>query len=101
VAGWVYCRRDHGGLIFIDLRNHSGLVQLVIHPQASGNAFALAENLRPKHVISTESKIIKQTPENVNPNLATNEIEIHMHSLERLATSKTPPFPIDENTPVN
>jgi aspartyl-tRNA synthetase len=101
VAGWVHRRRDHGGLIFIDLRDRSGVVQLVVHPQASGDAFALAEDLRPEHVVSAEGEIVKRAPENVNPNLATGEIEIHVRSLQRLATSETPPFPIDEDTPVD
>jgi aspartyl-tRNA synthetase len=101
VAGWVHRRRDHGGLIFIDLRDRSGLVQLVVHPQASGDAFALAEDLRPEHVLSAEGEIVKRAPENINPNLATGEIEIHVRSLQRLATSETPPFPVDEDTPVD
>ena len=101
VAGWVHRRRDHGGLIFIDLRDRSGLVQLVVHPQASGDAFALAEDLRPEHVVSAEGEIVKRAPQNVNPNLATGEIEIHVRSLRRLATSETPPFPVDEDTPVD
>jgi aspartyl-tRNA synthetase len=101
VAGWVHRRRDHGGLIFIDLRDRSGLVQLVVHPQASRDAFALAEDLRSEHVISAEGEIVKRSPENVNPNLATGDIEIHVRSLRRLATSETPPFPVDEDTPVD
>jgi aspartyl-tRNA synthetase len=101
VAGWVHRRRDHGGLIFIDLRDRSGLVQLVVHPQASGDAFALAEDLRSEHVVSAAGEIVKRAPENVNPNLGTGEIEIHVRSLRRLATSETPPFPVDEDTPVD
>jgi aspartyl-tRNA synthetase len=101
VAGWVHRRRDHGGLIFIDLRDRSGIVQLVIHPQASGDAFALAEDLRSEHVVSAEGEIVKRAPANVNPNLATGEIEIHVRSLRRLAASETPPFPVDEDTPVD
>jgi aspartyl-tRNA synthetase len=101
VAGWVHRRRDHGGLIFIDLRDRSGLVQLVIHPQASGDAFALAEDLRSEHVISAEGEIVKRAPENINPNLATGAIEIHVRSLQRLAASETPPFPVDDDTPVD
>src|SRR5262249_57232830 len=91
VAGWVHRRRDHGGLIFIDLRDRSGIVQLVIHPQASGGAFALAEDLRPEHVVSVEGEIVKRAEQNVNPNIATGEIEIHVRSLQRLAGSGTPP----------
>jgi aspartyl-tRNA synthetase len=101
VAGWVHRRRDHGGLIFIDLRDRSGIVQLVVHPSASGDAFAVAEDLRPEHVVSAAGEIVKRAPENVNPNLATGEIEIHVRSLRRLATSETPPFPVDEDTPVD
>jgi aspartyl-tRNA synthetase len=101
VAGWVHRRRDHGGLIFIDLRDRSGLVQLVVHPQASGDAFAVAEDLRPEHVVSAEGEIVKRAPENVNPNLATGDIEIHVRSLRRLAASETPPFAVDEDAPVD
>jgi aspartyl-tRNA synthetase len=101
VAGWVHRRRDHGGLIFIDLRDRSGIVQLVVHPSASGDAFAVAEDLRSEHVVSAAGEIVKRAPENVNPNLATGEIEIHVRSLRRLAASETPPFPIDEDTPVD
>jgi aspartyl-tRNA synthetase len=101
VAGWVHRRRDHGGLIFIDLRDRSGIVQLVVHPQASGDAFALAEDLRSEHVVSAEGEIVKRAPANVNPNLATGEIEIHVRSLRRLAASETPPFPVDEDTPID
>jgi aspartyl-tRNA synthetase len=101
VAGWVHRRRDHGGLIFIDLRDRSGIVQLVVHPQASGDAFALAEDLRSEHVVSAAGEIVKRSPENVNPNLATGEIEVHVRSLTRLATAETPPFAIDEDAPVD
>jgi aspartyl-tRNA synthetase len=101
VAGWVHRRRDHGGLIFIDLRDRSGIVQLVVHPQASGDAFALAEDLRSEHVVSAEGEIVRRAPANVNPNLATGEIEIHVRSLRRLAASETPPFAVDEDTPVD
>jgi aspartyl-tRNA synthetase len=101
VAGWVHRRRDHGGLIFIDLRDRSGLVQLVIHPQASGDAFALAEDLRPEHVVSAEGEIVKRAEQNVNPNIATGEIEVHVRSLQRLAPSETPPFPLDEDVEVD
>ena len=101
LAGWVHRRRDHGGLIFIDLRDRSGLVQLVIHPQASGDAFALAEDLRPEHVISAEGEVVKRAPQNVNPHLATGDIEVHVRSVQRLAAAETPPFPVDEDTPVD
>jgi aspartyl-tRNA synthetase len=101
VAGWVNRRRDHGGLIFIDLRDRSGIVQLVIHPQASGDAFSIAEDLRPEHVVSAEGEVVKRSEQNVNPHIATGDIEIHVRSVQRLATAETPPFPVDEDTPVD
>jgi aspartyl-tRNA synthetase len=100
VAGWVHRRRDHGGLIFIDLRDRSGLVQLVFHPDTSGDAFALAERLRPEHVISATGTVVRREPENVNPNMATGEIEVRVSACDHLAESETPPFAIDEDTPV-
>ena len=101
VAGWVHRRRDHGGLIFIDLRDRSGIVQLVFHPETSGEAFALAERLRSEHVVSATCTVALREAGNVNPNLATGEIELGVAALDVLAESDTPPFPIDEDTPVD
>ena len=101
VAGWVHRRRDHGGLIFIDLRDRSGLLQIVFHPETSGGAFALAERLRPEHVVSISGEVVLREPGNVNPALATGEIEVSVGACEVLAQSETPPFPIDEDTPVD
>jgi aspartyl-tRNA synthetase len=101
VAGWVHRRRDHGGLIFIDLRDRSGLVQLVFHPDTSGEAFAAAERLRSEHVISVAGEVVRRDPGNVNPNLPTGEVEIRVAAMDVLAESDTPPFPIDEDTPVD
>ena len=101
VAGWVNRRRDHGGLIFIDLRDRSGIVQLVFHPESSGDAFGAAERLRTEHVISVAGEVVPREPQNVNPNLPTGEIEIRVAEMDVLAESETPPFPIDEDTPVD
>ena len=101
VAGWVHRRRDHGGLIFIDLRDRSGVVQLVFHPDTSGEAFALAETLRSEHVVSAAGTVVRREEANVNPNLPTGEVEVRVTSLERLASAETPPFPVDEDTPVD
>jgi aspartyl-tRNA synthetase len=101
VAGWVHRRRDHGGLIFIDLRDRSGLVQLVFHPDTAPEAHALAERLRPEHVITASGQVVRREEGNVNPKLPTGEIEIEVHAAELLAESETPPFPIDEDTPVD
>jgi aspartyl-tRNA synthetase len=101
VAGWVHRRRDHGGLIFIDLRDRAGLLQLVLHPETSGDAFAAAERLRSEHVVSATGEVVRREVGNVNPNLPTGEIELSVTDLDVLAESETPPFPIDEETPVD
>ncbi len=95
VAGWVHRRRDHGGLIFIDLRDRSGILQLVFHP---GEDFALAESLRSEHVITADGRARRaRGRQNVNPNLATGEVEVSVASAERLSEAVTPPFPVDED----
>jgi aspartyl-tRNA synthetase len=96
VAGWVHRRRDHGGLIFIDLRDRSGIVQLVLHPEHA-EAFSRAERLRSEHVVSAVGKVVRREEGNVNPNLPTGEIEIAVTGLELLAESETPPFPLDDD----
>jgi aspartyl-tRNA synthetase len=101
VAGWVHRRRDHGGLIFIDLRDRSGLIQLVFHPESAGDAHAAAERLRAEHVVSASGQVVRREEGNVNPNLATGEIEIDVTAVEPLAESVTPPFPVDEDGPVD
>ncbi len=101
LAGWVHRRRDHGGLIFIDLRDRSGVVQLVFHPDLSGLAFGAAERLRSEHVVSVEGEVVRREEGNVNPQLATGEIEVHVRGLGLLAEAETPPFPIDDETAVD
>jgi aspartyl-tRNA synthetase len=101
VAGWVQRRRDHGGLIFIDLRDRSGVVQLVLHPEAGSGLFAAAERLRPEHVISAAGEVLLRAGENVNPNLPTGEVEIQVSELAHLAESETPPFPLDDDGEVD
>ena len=101
VAGWVHRRRDHGGLVFIDLRDRSGLLQLVFHPEDSPEAHALAQQLRPEHVVSAEGEIVRREQGKENPKLRTGEIELSVASAERLAESETPPFAVDEDTPVD
>jgi aspartyl-tRNA synthetase len=99
VAGWVHARRDHGGVIFIDLRDRSGIVQLTFHPESP--AFALAEKLRPEHVLSGAGEVVRRDEKNFNPNLKTGEIEIDVQAAEHLAASETPPFPINEDGQVD
>ena len=101
VAGWVHRRRDHGGLIFIDLRDRSGIVQLVFHPSEASDGFALAESLRSEHVITVHGNVVARETGNVNPNLATGEIEIDVDHAARLAVADTPPFPVDEDVQVD
>jgi aspartyl-tRNA synthetase len=101
LAGWVNRRRDHGGLIFIDLRDRSGLVQVVFRPESAPDAHAVAQRLRSEHVISVSGGVVRREEGNVNPRLATGEIEIDVDRVELLAESETPPFPVDEDTPVD
>ncbi|MDX6702075.1 MAG: aspartyl-tRNA synthetase [Baekduia sp.] len=101
VAGWVHRRRDHGGLIFIDVRDRSGIVQLVFHPDTSGEAFAAAERLRSEHVISVAGTVVEREEQNKNPNIPTGAVEVSVTAMETLAEAETPPFPIDEDVEVD
>jgi aspartyl-tRNA synthetase len=101
VAGWVHRRRDHGGLIFIDLRDRSGVVQLVFHPDTAPQAHERAHGLRSEDVISVSGRVSRRDPQNVNPNLATGEIELAVADLEILADADTPPFPVDNGSDVD
>src|SRR5437868_9668820 len=96
VAGWVHRRRDHGGLIFIDLRDRSGLLQLVFHPEVAPDAHAAAHDLRSEDVISVLGPLVRREGENVNPEMATGEVELSVQRLDKLADSDTPPFQIEE-----
>ena len=95
VAGWVHRRRDHGGVVFVDLRDRTGLVQLVFHPDESGEAFALGHDLRAEDVVSVSGPVVRREPETVNPDMATGEFEIRVRSAEQLADADTPPFEIE------
>ena len=99
VAGWVNARRDHGGLIFIDLRDRSGIVQLVFHPESDPPtpAFGAAERLRSEHVISVAGQVVEREAGNKNPNIATGDIEIAVAEMTVLAEAETPPFPIADD----
>ncbi|MGH2898044.1 MAG: amino acid--tRNA ligase-related protein, partial [Solirubrobacteraceae bacterium] len=101
VAGWVHNRRDHGGLIFVDLRDRSGIVQLVFHPHNGAALFAAAERLRGEYVISVAGDVVAREPGQVNPNLATGEIELQVAEMTLLAESQTPPFPLDGDADVD
>jgi len=95
VAGWVHRRRDHGGVVFVDLRDRTGLVQLVFHPDESGEAFALGHKLRAEDVISVSGPVVRRSPETVNPEMATGEFEVRAKGADQLADADTPPFEIE------
>ena len=95
VAGWVHRRRDHGGLIFIDLRDRTGIVQLVFHPDSSGESFELAHRLRAEDVLRATGTIVRRSEETINPDLPTGEFELAVSAAERLADAETPPFQVD------
>jgi aspartyl-tRNA synthetase len=95
VAGWVHRRRDHGGLIFIDLRDRTGLVQLVLNPDEAGDTFKLGHELRAEDVLSAKGKVVRRDPETVNPDLPTGEVEIRVAEAELLSDADTPPFEIE------
>ena len=98
VAGWVNSRRDHGGLIFIDLRDHQGVIQLVITPE-NQHAFSLAETLRDEFVISATGAIRERAADLKNPNIATGDIELVVEDIELLNRADTPPVNTHDDGP--
>lgn len=101
LCGWVAKRRDHGGLIFIDLRDRSGIVQVVVDPDHAGEDFAKAEAIRSEYVIKVHGVVRLRSEETINPNLATGEIEVVAKELEVLNSAKTPPFYIQDGIDVD
>src|SRR3954470_4638224 len=95
VAGWVHRRRDHGGLVFIDLRDRTGLVQLVFNPDEAGEAFKLGHELRSEDVLSASGSVVRRSPETVNEDLPTGEVEIRVRDAGLLSDADTPPFEIE------
>ncbi len=100
LCGWVHRRRDHGGVIFIDLRDRAGLVQVVFNPDAE-ETFALAESVRSEYVLRIQGTVRDRLEGTVNPNMATGEIEVLVSHIEILNESETPPFPIESDIEVN
>jgi aspartyl-tRNA synthetase len=96
VAGWVATRRDHGGLVFVDLRDEEGLLQVVINPANSAEAAEVAHALRNEFVIQARGPVVRRSPETVNAAMATGEIEIQAERLEILSRSTPLPFQLDE-----
>ena len=100
LAGWVHRRRDHGGLIFIDLRDRWGITQITFHPERE-EVFSRAERLRPEWAISVEGEVVRRPEGNENPDLPTGAIEVEATGLEILNASETPPFEIERDRPVD
>jgi aspartyl-tRNA synthetase len=96
VAGWVARRRDHGGLIFIDLRDHTGIVQLVVNPDRAPEAATVAHDVRSEFVVHARGDVVRRAPEAVNPNIPTGEVEIQVGELEIVARSEPLPFQLDD-----
>lgn len=92
LCGWVAKRRDHGGLIFVDLRDRSGIVQVVVDPETAGESFKVAEDIRGEYVVKVAGKVAMRDEATVNANIATGEIEIMAEEIEVLNAAKTPPF---------
>lgn len=99
LCGWVDRRRDHGGVIFVDLRDREGVVQVVFDPDTKEN-FELADKVRSEYVLRVTGMVRARTPETVNPNMPTGQIEIYGSQLEILNVAETPPFPLDEHQSV-
>jgi aspartyl-tRNA synthetase len=96
VAGWVARRRDHGGLIFIDLRDHTGIVQLVINPERAPEAATVAHEIRSEFVVHARGEVTRRAAEAVNPNIPTGEVEIQVDELEIVSRSEPLPFQLDD-----
>jgi aspartyl-tRNA synthetase len=96
LAGWADSRRDHGGLVFIDLRDKTGLCQLVMNPERAPEAAETAHTVRNEFVLQAEGEVVRRAPEAVNPNIPTGEIELQVDRLDVLARSTTLPFQLEE-----
>jgi aspartyl-tRNA synthetase len=101
VAGWVQRRRDHGGLIFVDLRDRTGIVQLVFEAESAPAVHARAEELRSEFVLTAAGTVVARSPERVNPNLPTGAVEIVVDDLTILAAAETPPFAPEDDLDVD
>jgi aspartyl-tRNA synthetase len=96
LAGWADSRRDHGGLVFVDLRDRTGVCQLVLNPERAPEAAERAHAIRNEFVLRAEGEVVPRAPEAVNPNLPTGEVELQVDTLEVVSTSTPLPFQLDE-----
>lgn len=101
LAGWVHRRRDHGGLIFVDLRDRSGLMQIVFNPDFNTQAHDLAHTLRSEYVINVKGVVVKRSPETINNNMATGSYELQVQQLTVLNSAKALPFQLDDSDSVD
>lgn len=100
LKGWVQKRRDLGGLIFIDLRDRTGIIQIVFHPEVSVEALKIAEKIRNEYVLDVKGVVVSRSEGTINPNLKTGKIEVHVDEVSIINESKTPPFIIEDHTDV-
>jgi aspartyl-tRNA synthetase len=101
VFGWVDRRRDHGGLVFLDLRDHSGILQVVINPQTAPHAYTAVQGVRLEYVMRVSGTLRPRESHNINPRLDTGAVELHAEECEVLSAAATPPFPVNEETEVD
>lgn len=101
LAGWVNTRRDHGGLIFIDLRDRSGIVQIVMSPQYGEEAFHKAEDVRSEYVLVVKGVVRERSADTINPKMATGEVEVVVSEMRVLNKAKTPPFYVEDGIDVD
>lgn len=101
IMGWVQRRRDLGGLVFIDLRDRTGTVQIVFNDILSKEAFDKAQSVKSEYVLAVEGKVVKRADENINTKISTGEIEVHATMLKILSKSETPPFIIEDRNNVS
>jgi len=95
VMGWVHTRRDHGGVIFVDVRDRSGVVQVVFNPEGRADTFSFGQELRNEFVIAVRGRVVRRPAETQNPNLATGDIEVLAAEAKLLSPARSTPFPID------
>ena len=97
LAGWIGRRRDHGGIIFLDLRDRSGIVQVVFNPETAADASRIAEEVRPEWVVQVKGTVKPRPQGSENPAIATGDVEVMASELTVLNRSLTPPFYIEED----
>src|SRR5439155_18946400 len=101
LKGWVARKRDHGGVIFLDLRDREGVIQVVAHPEEPPSAVEIASRLRPESVIAVSGQVRRRPEGTANPELPTGEVEVAARAVEVLSESETPPFPLEDRIEVD